>query len=71
MSLHHFITRIRSKVPHYERHDTEISTNFSPRGHPHVGIISGALNTGLNGDMNMNMNNGDMNNTHKDAEWFV
>ena len=66
MSLHHFITRIRSKVPHYERHDTEISTHFSPRGYPHVGIISGALN-GLNGEAGA----GDMNNTHKDAEWFV
>ena len=66
MSLHYSITLIRSKVPHYERHDTEISTHFSPRGHPHVGIIPGAQN-GLNGEAGA----GDMSNTHKDAEWFV
>ena len=61
MSLHYSITLIRSKVPHYERHDTEISTHFSPRGQPHVGIIPGA-HTSLSDDMN---------NIHKDAEWFV
>ena len=66
MCVHYLITLIRSKVPHYERHDTEISTHFSPRGHPHVGIIPGAQN-GLNGEAGA----GDMSSTHKDAEWFV
>ena len=60
----------RSKVPHCERRDTEISTHFSaggqPGGQPHVGIIPGAHN-GLNGEAGA----GDMNNTNKDAEWFV
>ena len=65
MSLDYSIALIRSKVPHYERHDTEISTHFSPRGQPHVSIIPGA-HTSLG-----EAGPGDMNNTHKDAEWFV
>ena len=49
MSLDYSFAFIRSKVPHYERHDTEISTHFSPRGQPHVGIIPGA-HTSLSGE---------------------